>query len=93
MALEEVVINRVNARHFLRLVKIIDLTMKNVNSSYPLRRQILQLCSPQLSSTVPYTMTVDPQKMEEVDYLSSPKNWVKEEVGHQVVNCYCVILH
>ncbi len=86
VALEEVGINPVNARHFLRIVKIIDLALKNrimAHSSYPLRKEILQLCSPQMSTTEAYTMTVDPQKMGDIDYLCRPENWMQEEVGHQ----------
>lgn len=80
---EEIGINKLNAERLLRIVKIVDLALKPARSTYPLRKQILQLCSPHMTSCRAYTKTVDPKKMEDIDYLCQPENWVAEEVGHQ----------
>ena len=90
-SLEEVGINKLNALRFLRIIKIVDLALKNqerpfmktVHSTYALRKHILQLCSPEMSSCLAYTMTIDQKKMGDLDYLCQPGNWVHEEVGHQ----------
>ncbi len=87
ISLEEMGITPFNARQFLQITKIVDLALKPIEktrqSSYPLRKHILQLCSPEMTSCQAYTLTVDPEKMGDIDYLCQPENWVSEEVGHQ----------
>lgn len=83
--LEEVAITKLNAPGFLRIVKIVDLTIKTGRSSFPLRQRILELSSPFMSTCQAYTLTTDPQKMGDLDYLCQPKNWVPEAVGRQAL--------
>lgn len=87
-SLEELEINKASAHSFLRIIKIVDLCLKKYpavskQSSYLLRKHILQLCSPGMTSCQAYTLTVDPQKIGSLDYLCQPENWVAEAVGHQ----------
>ena len=74
---------------FLRIVKLFDLAQFWVlnqsqlkfqfkRSSYEIRTKILELCSPLMSTTEAYTMTLDPNKMKDPIYLQRPENWIPE---------------
>lgn len=91
IALEEIGLTRENGPRFLKLAKLVDLALKKQtiisrsrilfkNSTYEIRTKILELCSPEMQTVEAYTMTPDPKKLKNVDYLRNPANWMPERI-------------
>ena len=83
------ILTKETARGLLTSVKIIDLAVAEYNrkknskitfarTSYELRTEILELCSPLMTSAEAYTHTLDSRKMKNRMFLRSPANWVAE---------------
>lgn len=88
LTLDEFDLNKFNAAEYLRIVKIVEQVLKQqpiktTQSSYPLRKKILQLASPHMTSTQAYTVSLEPEHLGSLDYLCNPENWIAEQVGHQ----------
>ena len=96
--LEEIGLNRDNGARFLKLTKIIDLALfwqtrisrtriLFQNSSEAIRTRILQLLSPEMTTTEAYTLAVDPRKIN-ADYLKNQRHWITERMRfylHRVI--------
>jgi len=91
-SVNEMLLTRENGAYFLRLAKLADLaficftrvnrkTIQFKNTTYALRTYILELLSPELTTTDVYTLSIDPEKLKNVDYLKDPSNWVPERIG------------
>lgn len=91
ISLDEIGLTRENAAAYLRLVKIVDLALiwqtrisrtkiQFKNTSEPVRTRILELLSPELPTTVAYTLAVNPKKLNS-DYLKDPLHWIPERIG------------
>lgn len=89
--IEEVGLTKENARSFLKIAKLVDLTTawfsKLFNrrfifkrTTYNLRTEILKLCSPQMQTIESYTMPLDHTRMTNIDYLR-PSNWFPDRLG------------
>ena len=90
--LEEIGITLENAASFSKIVKLVDLAalwnarklkieIPFKRSTYEIRTRILELCSPLMSTTQAYTLTLCDKKMKNADYLQEPSHWVPERVG------------
>jgi hypothetical protein len=92
ITLDEIGLTKGNAAKYQTLTKIVDLALTHhtritqtrilyPNSTYAIRTRILELLSPDLQTIDAYTLTVDPTKLKNPDYLKNPANWVPERIG------------
>lgn len=98
ISLDEIGLTRENAATQLRLVKILDLALLwqtrisrsrivHQQSTYEIRTRILELLSPEIQTTEAYTLTLDPQKIRNRDYLKEASHWMPERIRF-----YCTTL-
>ena len=85
-------ITKENARDILNGVKVIDtiastmmqrfgLKLIFANCSCDLRTHILEVCSPEMTTTEAYVKSAFPKQIKNVDYLRNPANWVSKRIG------------
>ncbi|MDE3045765.1 MAG: hypothetical protein KGJ02_03880 [Verrucomicrobiota bacterium] len=84
LEISELGVTRKNGRDLLEAVKRIDAEVQGKffeRSTYPIRIEILRVCSPEMQTSEAYTKTYDPKKMFDYKYLGDPSVWVPERVG------------
>lgn len=89
--IQELGLDKDNARAYLKSVKLIDLAKCRYyhseihirRTTYKIRQRILELCSPDMTTCEAFTMTPDPLQFRNPDYLKKPQSWVARRVGHQ----------
>lgn len=94
--LGDLTITTENAAEYLKAVKLFDLILALLNSHHPykiyfsrstfdIRKKILELCL-NLKSYEAFTMTLNPQKMREDQYLADPRSWISESAAYRTAS-------
>lgn len=93
LEIQQLHLNKNNARKFLNTIKLIENTFDKENrtnkktdykfkrSSYELRTWILALCSPLMETREAYTKTLDTNQIADPEYLRNPSSWVAERTA------------
>lgn len=92
ISIDDLGITPENGADFLRATKLTELmigwqnrisakSVKFKRSTFAIRTRILELCSPQMTSSEAFTKTLNRSKMHEKAYLMNPRNWVPERMG------------
>lgn len=92
VSLDNLNLTKENALLYLKITKVSDLALiwqtrisrtkiLFKNTSYSIRTRILELLSPEMTTTEAYTYTIDSKKLKNVDYLKNPLNWIPERLG------------